>query len=72
MAKPSPTSLYDLFHDVVDACAFNIFFIGNTLAPGDSEDSTKRMSFNISKPASRSPDWLSKFLMLTEELMLDM
>ena len=37
-ARPSLTSLFPLFYDVVDACASADFFVGDTVFPEDSED----------------------------------
>ena len=51
MAQPSPTSLFNIIHNVVDACAFANLLIGNLLFPVDSEDSTKTTSLETSEPA---------------------
>ena len=45
-------SLFNIFHNVVDACASANFFVGNTLFPVDSqsEGSTKTTSIETAEP----------------------
>ena len=54
MAKPSPTPLFHLLHNVVDTCAPTNFFVSDTLFPPYSQDSPKTPSFKASEPALKS------------------